>query len=86
MDDKNFVVVYKKKQASSALSKNKNKCKLLLILFCVLTKHLWVLKKTVKRVRAFPMELEFELANGFEERGKTGVPEEKPLGATGENQ
>ena len=25
------------------------------------------------------MELEFELANGFEERGKTGVPEEKPL-------
>ena len=32
------------------------------------------------------MELEFELANGFEERGKTGVPEEKPLGATGENQ
>ena len=22
------------------------------------------------------MELEFELANGFEERGKTGVPEE----------
>ena len=49
---------------------------MLLILFCVLTKHLWVLKKTVKRVRAFPMELEFELANGFEERGKTGVPEE----------
>ena len=31
------------------------------------------------------MELEFELANGFEERGKTGVPEEKPLGATGES-
>ena len=32
-------------------------------------KHLWILKKTFKRVPAFPMELEFERV-GFEERGK----------------
>ena len=38
-------------------------------LYCVLTKHLRVLKKTIKRVRAFPMELEFERV-GFEVRVK----------------
>ena len=49
-------------------------------LFCVFKKHLWVLKKTIKRARAFPMELQFELVSFWRE-GKTGVLEEKPLGA-----
>ena len=40
---------------------------MLLILFCVLT-------KTFKRVRLFPMELEFERVNGFEERRKPENP------------
>ena len=35
-----------------------------------------------KRVRAFQIELEFGSVGFFEEKGKTGVPGEKPLGAS----
>ena len=36
--------------------------------------------KSLKRVRLFQIELEFESV-GFQGEGKTGVPGEKPLGA-----
>ena len=67
MEDTNIDEVYKK-QASRSLQKNKINVNCY-FLSCILTEHLWVLKKTFKRVRAFPMELEFERF-GFEEREK----------------
>ena len=43
------------------------------------TEHLGVLKNSLKRVRAFQIELEFENV-GFKGEGKTELPGEKPLG------
>ena len=50
--------------------------------FFLPSKHLGVLKNSLKRVRACQMELEFEkIYVGFWGEGKTGVPGEKPLEA-----
>ena len=47
---------------------------------CLPRKHLRVLMNSLKRVRAFQIELEFGSVGFFKERGSIGVPEEKPLG------
>ena len=51
---------------------------------CLPTTHLGVLENSLKRVRAFQIELEFRSV-GFEERGKPEYPE-KNLSEKGENQ
>ena len=48
---------------------------LLLLFFFLPSKHLGVLENSLKRVRAFQMELEFEKMLLFEERGKPEYPE-----------
>ena len=48
-------------------------------LICLSSKHLGVVNNLFKRVFAFQIELEFASV-GFWGEGKTGVPEEKPLG------
>ena len=47
---------------------------------CLPTEHLGVVKNSLKRVRAFQIELEFESV-GFKGEGRTEVPGENPLGA-----
>ena len=53
---------------------------MLFVVICLPTEHLVVFKNSLKRVRAFQIELEFENV-GFYGEEKTGVPGEKPLGA-----
>ena len=50
------------------------------IVTCLPTEHLGVLMNSLKRVRAFQIELEFGVLV-FKERGKTGVPGKKPVEA-----
>ena len=49
-------------------------------MICLPTEHLRILRHSLKRVRAFLIELEFVSA-GFQGEGKTWAPGEKPLGA-----
>ena len=52
---------------------------------CSPTEQLGVVKNSLNHVRAFQIELGFKNV-GFKGEGRTEVPGEKPLGATGENQ
>ena len=52
---------------------------LVFFVICLPTEHQGVHKNSLKRVRAFQIELEFESV-GCSGGGKTGVPGEKPLG------
>ena len=45
------------------------------VVFFLPSKHLGILENSLKRVRAFQMELEFEKMLLFEERGKPEYPE-----------
>ena len=53
---------------------------IVIIVICLPTEHLGVFKNSLKRVHAFHIELEFGSA-GFQGKGKTVLPWEKPLGA-----
>ena len=54
-------------------------------MICLPTEHLRILRHSLKRVRAFLIELEFGSA-GFQGEGKTWAPGEKTTRSKGENQ